>query len=169
MKRLAFIALGLLFLGQGCSDRLGQMQAQMSGNWVLESRTLPDGTVLRPPQVQGAISWIPVTSRKAHVSLNREMAAQNGTPRRFDYAVSLYEISTSAITQARHILIRQGYRSSAEAPFSFYHKAKKAKGKISVREDGIEISHDKQSWIFSGDKMVASYDDFWTDTWHRIP
>ena len=32
MKRLAFIALGLLFFGQGCSDRLGQMQAQMSGN-----------------------------------------------------------------------------------------------------------------------------------------
>jgi hypothetical protein len=81
---------------------------------------------------------------------------------------STYEISTSAITQARYILIRQGYRSSAHSPISVYPKAKKEKGKITVANGGIEISHDTQAWVFHGDTMTAAYKNAWTDTWARV-
>ena len=171
MRRvLGFLMLCALLVGSGpgCSDRLSQMQSQLAGSWVLQTRKLQDGTELRAPDISGSMTWEPITSRKAHVSLNRELAPQSNNPRRFDYAVSLYEISTSAITRARHVLVRQGYRSSAKAPFSFYHKAKKEKGKISIVGEDIEISHDNQSWVFSGSTMTASYKDGWIDTWQRV-
>lgn len=158
----------LLLLGQGCGDRLAEMQTQLAGTWVLQSRQLADGSVLRPPHIQGAISWVPVSSRKAHVTLNVLEDGSAQSPRRFNYAASTYEISTSAITQARYVLIRQGYRSSAKSPISVYPKAKKTKGKITVGDSGIEISHDNQAWVFQGGTMVASYDNAWTDTWTRV-
>lgn len=158
----------LLFLGQGCGDRLAEMQTQLAGTWVLQSRQLSDGSMLRPPHIQGAMSWVPVSSRKAHVTLNLLEDAKDQSPRRFNYSASTYEISTSAITQARYVLIRQGYRSSARSPISVYPKAKKEKGKITASEKGIEISHDNQAWVFQGSTMTASYKNAWTDTWARV-
>ena len=158
----------LMFLGQGCGDRLAEIQTQLAGTWVLQSRQLVDGSVLRPPYIQGAISWVPGSSRKAHVTLNLLESANIQSPRRFNYAASTYEISTSAITQARYVLIRQGYRSSAKSPISVYPKAKKTKGKITVGSAGLEISHDSQDWVFQGNTMTASYENAWTDTWARV-
>ena len=167
LKRVGMLAV-LLLVGQGCGDRLAEMQTQLAGTWVLQSRTLADGSILRPPVVQGAISWVPVSSRKAHVTLNLLESAQDQAPRRFNYAASTYEISTSAITQARYVLIRQGYPSSAKSHISVYPKGKKTKGKITVGEAGIEISHDSQDWVFNGNTMTASHDNAWTDTWARV-
>jgi hypothetical protein len=167
LHKVGLLAL-LLFLGQGCGDRLAEMQAKLSGTWVLQSRQLADGSVLRPPHIQGAMSWVPVNSRKAHVTLNMLEDAHEKSPRRFNYAASTYEISTSAITQARYVLIRQGYRSSAHSPISIYPKAKKEKGKITVANGGIEISHDAQAWVFQGNTMTAAYKNAWTDTWARV-
>jgi hypothetical protein len=170
MRRLPEVGMLVILLlwGLGCGDRLAEMQTQLAGTWVLQSRQLSDGSVLRPPYIQGAISWVPVSSRKAHVTLNILESATPQSPRRFNYAASTYEISTSAITQARYVLIRQGYRSSAESPISVYPKDKKTKGKITVGSGGIEISHDNQDWSFQGNTMTASYDNTWTDTWSRI-
>lgn len=167
LRKIGLLAV-LLLVGQGCGDRLAEMQTQLAGTWVLQSRQLADGSVLRPPHIQGAISWIPVSSRKAHVTLNLLEDGKDEAARRFNYAASTYEISTSAITQARYVLIRQGYRSSAKSPISVYPKAKKTKGKITVADSGIEISHDNQAWVFQGNTMTASYNNSWTDTWARV-
>lgn len=181
MRGWAVVGLGLLWMiAQGCSDRLADMQSQMAGTWVLESRQLPDGSLLRPPRISGALSWVPMDSRKAHVTLNLTVDAEGDSPRTFNYAASTYEISTSAITRKRYLLIRQGYRSSAASPMTVYAKAKTAKGKISEREDGsIEVSHSiedgaagdshkKRIWVFKGDTLVSSYTDVYIDTWKRV-
>jgi hypothetical protein len=102
------------------------------------------------------------------VTLNYLEDLKGDEPRRFNYAASTYEISTSAITRARHVLIRQGYRSSAEASMSVYPKAKKVKGKITVENNKIEIAHDESQWIFDGNTMTASYNGAWVDTWARM-
>jgi len=167
MKRLLIFLLAV-FVMQGCSDRLSDMQQQLEGTWILQKRELQDGTVLTASHLKGAMFWEPVSSRKALVTLNLLEDLKDGTPRRFNYAASTYEISTSAITRARHILVRQGYRSSAEAPFSIYPKGKKVKGKITVEGNKIEISHDARQWVFEGNTMTASYDGAWVDTWTRM-
>ena len=164
-------AVGILAFGlsQGCSDRLATMQKQLSGTWVLESRALPDGSVLQPPSVSGTLTWQPIDSRKAHVALNVLLEGRNGSSRSFDYAASKYEISTSAITRSRYLLLRQGYRSSAETPISLYTKAKSAKGKISLEDDLVRITHERgYSEEFRGDRMTASFPGAFADTWKRI-
>jgi hypothetical protein len=160
----------LLLFGTGCSDRLAEMQTHMAGTWTLESREMPDGTLLRAPRVSGTFTWSPVDSRKAHVGLNVHVAEGHGRQRTFDYASSTYEISTSAITRKRHLLLRQGYRSSAEAPITVYPKAKTSKGKISVENGSVRISHEEGfSQVFDGDTMVSAFPDAFRDTWKRSP
>jgi hypothetical protein len=171
MRYGAIIGLGVLLLGftQGCSDRLATMQEQLAGTWVLSSRELPDGRRLEPPSISGAFTWLPMDSRKAHVTLNVLLEGNGEAPRTFDFAASKYEISTSAITRARHLLIRQGYRSSAETPLSLYTKAKSSKGKISLDEDGIRITHERgYSESFTGDTMTAAFPGAFVDTWKRV-
>ncbi len=171
MRRWVAAGLGLLVMGigSGCSDRLADMQEQLSGTWILESRQLPDGTLIQSPLISGAFSWVPIDSRKAHVSLNVFLDEGDRFPRTFDYASSTYEVSTSAITRKRHLLIRQGYRSSAETPLSDYPKAKTAKGKISMEEAGIiKISHERGFYQeFKGDTMIAAFPGVFRDTWKR--
>jgi len=145
------------------------MQRRLEGVWVLESRELPDGTSLRGPDVSGVMSWVPVDSRRAHVTLNLLVEGEVDQGRTFNYSASTYEISTSAITRKRHILIRQGYRSSAAAPITVYKKAKTAKGKISVEGEVVRVSHeDGFSQVFDGDSMTSTYPDRFTDTWKRV-
>ena len=169
-KRVLMVALAAGCAVCGCSDRLAEMQANFEGTWVLESRELPDGTLFRSPQVTGNLTWASVDSRKAHVSIYVLQEGQGEeTPRTFDYAASTYEISTSAITRKRHLLIRQGYRSSEALPVTVYKKDKTSKGKISVSEGVVTVSHEEGfSQVFEGDHMVAVYPGTFTDTWRRL-
>ncbi len=168
--RLMFVILMVSAgLALGCSDRLAQMQEQLAGTWELESRLLPDGTVLRKPEVSGMFSWQPIDSRKAHVTLNMLVDAGGEKPRTFNFAASKYEISTSAITRSRYLLFRQGYRSSSEAPITIYHKVKVEKGKITLEDGLIRITHERgYSEEFQGDQMVGSFPDVFVDTWKRV-
>ena len=159
----------LLAASWGCSDRLADIQAQLEGTWVLESRALPDGTRLASPRISGAFTWVPIDSRKAHVTLNVLVDEQDQLPRTFDYASSTYEVSTSAITRKRYLMLRQGYRSSSRAPLTGYTKARTAKGKISVEEGTIKISHERGfSQVFLEDRMTATFPGVFVDTWKKV-
>jgi hypothetical protein len=126
------------------------------------------------------MSWVQIDSRKAHVSLYVEMAATSSEPRRFDYAASTYEISTSAVTRARHVLLRQGYRASSAAPFASYTRAKKAKGKITLEGGAITMVHavdraqdsasrkEEFTQVFKGETMTMAYTEGFVDTWRKI-
>ena len=169
MKRWISVSLVILACASGCSDRLAQMQHQLAGTWVLESRQLPDGTELRSPSISGVFSWQPIDSRKAHVSLNVLVNNLDTGVRTFDYAASKYEISTSAITRSRYLLIRQGYRSSAATPLTIYPKAKAEKGKITLADGAIRITHERGYFEeFRGDQMVSSFPDRFVDHWKRV-
>jgi hypothetical protein len=134
MKIPKAFAVLIFVLMVGCTDRLQEMQDICTGTWVFEQRELADGEIVKSPQIKGAMSWVQIDSRKAHVSIFLEAAAFQGEPRRFDYSASTYEISTSAVTRARHVLLRQGYRESSVASFASYTRAKKAKGKITLKK-----------------------------------
>ena len=182
MNRWAAFGVGLLaVVVSGCADRLASMQAGCQGTWTLVSRELPDGTLLRPPSIRGTICWIPIDSRKAHVTVSVEVAANGEAPRTFDYAASVYEISTSAISRKRHLLLRQGYRRSARERFATYIREKTVKGKITLEEGTIRMSHEGRdvkgrgatrakgyNQVYNGETMIASYPGVFKDTWQRI-
>ena len=152
----------LLVASWGCSDRLADIQAQLEGTWVLESREMPDGTRLASPRISGAFTWVPIDSRKAHVTLNVLVDEQDRLPR-------TYEVSTSAITRKRYLMVRQGYRSSSRAPLTGYTKARTAKGKISVEEGTVKISHERGfSQVFLKDRMTATFPGVFVDTWKKV-
>ncbi len=179
-KTAAGTLFAALVVQSGCTDRLAQMQAVCQGTWVLQSRELPDGRILRPPQIQGSMAWVPIDSRKAHVVVSVAVEPRDGQRRMVDYAASVYEISTSAITRKRHMLIRQGYRASSLLPFSSYLRAKTAKGKITAEGAEIRMSHTAEdetrggtpretfAQVYKDGQMVATYTDTFTDTWERV-
>ena len=178
MKK-AIVMAALLVGTAGCGDRLGEMQNACRGTWQLESRQLANGTTLRDPAIRGVLNWEPIDARKAHVSLT--VVREQEGKQLFDHALSTYEISTSAITRKRHVLIQRGYRDREGAPLSQYIRAKTEKGKASIKDGEISFRHAAidaagsslpgdtgYSEVFKGDVMIANYADSFTDTWRRI-
>jgi hypothetical protein len=157
-----------LALSLGCSDRLASMQDLVKGTWALQSRRLPDGKVLSPPHIFGLMQWSPIDSRTAHVTLDVLLRPEGGEGV-FDHSASTCEISTSAITRKRHMLIRRGYKSSSQDPIVYYNKERSFKGKVSVEGDQFTISHEEgQTQVFKGDAMTTTISGGFVDTWKRI-
>ena len=163
----------------GCSDRLAEMQQACAGTWNLESRTLADGSTIGPPRIQGTIHWEPIDSRKAHVSLT--LVQNNDDKQVLDHSLSTYEISTSAITRKRHVLFQRGYRDREGAPLSNYIRGKTEKGKATVEGNSITFFHAAKgetgvekgggvgfTQVYTGDVMITTYTDGFTDTWRRV-
>jgi len=177
LKRIWIIS--LVVGAFGCSDRLADMQQACSGTWELESRTMVDGSVLRSPQLQGTIHWEPIDSRKAHVSVT--MVNNANEKQVLDHSLSTYEISTSAITRKRHVLIQRGYRDREGASLSHYIRGKTEKGKASIEgakviyfhaakgETGVEKGGEEGfKQVYAGDVMTSTYTDGFIDNWRRI-
>jgi hypothetical protein len=122
------------------------------------------------------MSWVQLDDSRAHITL----WVKTDTGRnKLDYAASVYEISTSAITRSRHLLVRRGYRPIEEVPLSIYGRARKTRGVIKLLGDGVKIIHEPEektpggtgesfTQTFQGDVMTASYSGAFTDTWRRI-
>ena len=169
----------LLLLGAvcmtSCTDRLAEMQTMCKGTWMLESRTFADGTVLRSPSLEGHIVWTPIDGRKAHVTSS--VRVREGKKPTFDYAASVYEISTSAVTQTRYALFRQGYRPNATNPFAYYGRARKSKGKVTLNENVLVFTHSKEvsgkipltfTQTIEGKTMTVRVGERYVDVWHKL-
>ena len=179
MRNIMIVAAVVLVTTAGCSDRLSQMQNACKGTWVLDSRELADGRTIQPPAIEGVMNWEPIDARKAHVSVT---LVQNREDKQIvDYAVSTYEISTSAITRKRHTLIQRGYRDREGATLSHYARAKTEKGKASIENGEITYHHaakdasggtlpgdDGYTEVFGDGVMTATYTGTFKDIWHRI-
>ncbi len=180
--RNAWLALAIFLVAAGCSDQLEVMQRTCSGTWNLVSREYADGRRLTPPQIRGTIHWEPIDARKAHVSVTLIKDGQEGEREKLDHAASTYEISTSAITRKRHVLIQRGYRDREGAPFSHYTRGKTEKGKASLEDGRVKFFHAAQDveegrplppdtgfhQTFEGDRMTIRYTDEFTDTYQRV-
>lgn len=169
MRRIPLvIVLCGLALCLGCADRLASMQDLVKGTWSLQARRMPDGKVLAPPHIFGLLQWSPVDSRTAHVTLDVRVSPEGGEGA-FDHSASTCEISTSAITRKRHMLIRRGYKSSSQEPIVYYNKERSFKGKVSVEGDHFVISHEEgQTQSFQGDTMTSIVSGGFVDTWKRM-
>jgi hypothetical protein len=144
------------------------MQDLVKGTWTLQSRRLPDGKVLTPPHIFGFLQWSPVDSRTAHVTLDVLLRPEGGESL-FDHSASTCEISTSAITRKRHMLVRRGYKSSSQEPIVYYNKERSFKGKVSVEGNLFTISHEEgETQAFRGDTMTTTIQGGFVDTWKRI-
>lgn len=169
MRRVLTVAGALaLAMSLSCADRLATMQEMVKGTWVLQTRVLGNGTTLAPPRLFGLMSWSPVDSRTAHVTLN-VLSWPEGGERTFEHSAATCEISTSAITKKRHLLIREGYKSSSPDPIVCYSREVSLKGKVSVEGDQFIISHEEgQVQVFRGDLMTTTVPGGFVDTWKRI-
>ena len=143
MRRILFaVAVLGLALSLSCADRLASMQEMVKGTWVLQSRRMDNGTSLAPPHLFGFMQWLPIDSRTAHVTVD-VLVLPEGGERAFEHSSAVCEISTSAITKKRHMLIREGYKSSSQEPIVAYNKERSFKGKVSVEGDRFLISHEE--------------------------
>lgn len=174
--RLLNYAVPALLLLAGCTDQLAVIQDSCRGRWELVRREMPDGTLYGAPAVRGEMIWKKLDARRAHVTLWVQTAVSR---EKLDYAASVYEISTSAITRNRHLLVRRGYRPVETVPLSVYGRARKTRGVIKLLPGLVEITHEadlqsggghKEAFtqVFEGDTMTASYTGAFSDTWKRV-
>lgn len=57
----------LVVASSACTDDI-KWQNKFKGIWILQSRVLPDGKELKPPQISGRMEWFPMDPTHAHIS-----------------------------------------------------------------------------------------------------
>jgi len=139
----------------------GLAQAQkFEGAWKLTMRKLPDGTILMPPAVQGAII--------VQAGLLTRIVfwhTPEGKPASFS-GVSTYKMSPAEYTET--LLFSAFDDGSGKAPV--YNQTPQTKSTPVTREGGriaFKLPFDPPSVVIEGDKWTATAEGMFVDYWER--
>ena len=154
-------ALGvLLALMAGCGGDIAH-QSEFRGKWVLETRTLPDGKLLQPPQVSGVLEWFPLSEEKSHVTV--AFSVGEGHVQLADYVNTL---KRSTIFRENSVDLQGGYRPSS-GPTERIPRTT-TEGKVSVQDSVTTLAYDDGvSCRYEGATLIYTHSDGTVDTWKR--
>lgn len=137
-------------------------ESPMEGTWVFVSSTLPDGTVLKPPQIRGLMTlddgW-----------RNFNVYSQNKEGMVFTYSViSKYTVTDSTWTET--MLFSSLFDEANEQPFDY--TSDEETQTVPIKRDGmkmiIDFPFDPPTITFEGDKLTATLEGEFVDVWERI-
>ena len=134
----------------------------LEGKWVLTKRKLPDGTILRPPQVLGQFS--------VHRGLNQLVVfwpMPNGNSASLS-AINKWEWSESQVAVTPILMVFDD--GSGKPPV--YAVGGDVKRSPVTRNGGVvSFQHptDPPFNVWDGDHMTATLDGVFVDYWERLP
>jgi hypothetical protein len=158
----------------GCADE-NLYQFGLRGKWQLESRQLPDGTVLEPPSVSGHYEWYPTGKTTAHVTASISLGPDRILVSGYTYSFQSADMAAQSFTRREYLNIGGGYGTSpgkthgssdVETAGQVVTNGSRvtlehAKGRDQVYED---ISAEGFDSVF----FKIRFEDGTTDTWRRF-
>jgi hypothetical protein len=134
----------------------------IEGTWELMSRTLPDGQIVRKPDIQGVLNFA-----GGYRNINVLFRTPDGSWGSYS-AVASYKISSNRYTETLHFVVVKGLTPDNETkydvPGATNSSAVERRGKI-VR---IQPPFDPPTWEFEGDTLTATLDGAFVDSWRRV-
>ena len=153
----------LLLIGSGlissCAEK-NTLQDKLKGMWVLESRTLPDGTQLTPPTISGRLDWFAMNADAgtAHVSVLTTYG---------DTDLQVYGSHYTIVDNAefsQEIYLEVGGGVSKNHDKSYKSARETDAGTIDVEGTKITIKHNKGLvYVFDGAVLTIKHQDGTTD------
>jgi hypothetical protein len=135
----------------------------IEGTYQLISRQLPDGTVLKPPDIMGLFTYT-----KTHANFNIVLKDATGKFSSFSM-VSTYKLTATEYSETRRFSILTDQIGGKEIVYDLSGKTQSAPVKM---EGGrIEFKHpfEPPSLVFEGNKITATAEGSFVDVWEKVP
>jgi len=135
----------------------------IAGTYHLVSRTLPDGTVLKPPAIMGLLTYT-----KTHRNFN--IVLKDATGKFYSYSlVSTYKLTSTAYSETRLFSILNDQIGGKDIVYDLAGKTQS----VPVHRQGKRLQFkppfDPPALVFEGNKMTATLEGGFIDVWEKVP
>ena len=133
----------------------------IEGTYKLISRQLPDGTVLKPPDIMGLQTYT-----KSHRNFNLVLKDATGKFSSIS-AVATYKLTATEYSQTRLFSIVNDQIGGKEIVYNLSSEP----GSVPVTVEGGRIQFkfgDRPTEVYEGDKMTAIREGRFVDVWEKV-
>jgi hypothetical protein len=134
----------------------------IEGTYKLSSRQLPDGTVLKAPDIMGLLTYT-----KTHRNFN--IVWKEPTGKFFSYSlVSIYTLTPTEYTETRLFSILNDQIGGKDIVYDLSAKTQSVPVIIDGGRLQFKLPFDPPAAVFEGDKMTATAEGQFMDVWDKV-
>jgi hypothetical protein len=134
----------------------------IEGTYKLSSRKLPDGTVLKPPDIMGLLTYT-----KSHRNFN--IVWKDATGKFFSYSlVSTYKLTPTEYSETRLFSILNDQIEGKDIVYDLSAKTQSVPVTIDGGRLQFKLPFDPPAAVFEGDKMTATAEGRFVDVWDKV-
>jgi hypothetical protein len=134
----------------------------IEGTYQLSSRQLPDGTVLKPPDIMGLLTYT-----KSHRNFN--VIWKNATGKFFSYSlVSTYTLTPTEYSETILFSILHDQIGGKEINYDLSGPTRSVPVNVEGGRLQFKLPFDPPAVVFEGDKMTATAEGRFIDVWEKV-
>jgi hypothetical protein len=158
---LLVLTLALSFAGLPPTPQASSAPS-IDGTYTLSSRQLPDGTVLKPPDIMGLQTYT-----KSHRNFN--VIWKDATGKFFSYSlVSTYKLTPTEYSETMLFSILTDQIGGKDIVYDLSGKTQSVPVKIDGGRLQFKLPFDPPAVVFEGDKMIATAEGRFIDVWEKV-
>ncbi len=135
----------------------------IEGTYQLISRKLPDGTVLKPPDIMGLSTFT-----KSHRNFNFVQKDATGKFASNSY-VSTYKLTATEYTETLLFRIVTNQIGGKDIVYDLSGKTQSVPVKMEGGRIECKPPFDPPSFVFEGNKITATAEGRFVDVWEKVP
>ena len=135
----------------------------IEGTYQISSRKLPDGTMLRPPNIMGLLTYT-----KSHRNFN--IVIKDATGKLYSYSlVSTYTLTATEYSETRLFSILNDQIGGKDIVYDLSEKTRSVLVKMEGGRLQFKPPFDPPALVFEGNKMTATLEGGFVDVWEKVP
>jgi hypothetical protein len=157
---LAGVLVGMAFLYISTASA---QTPSIEGTYQLVSRTLPNGTVLKPPDIMGLFTYT-----KTHRNFNVVWKDATGKFASFS-VVSTYKLTPTEYSETLLFSIRTDQIGGKDTVYDLAGKTQSVPVKMEGGHIQFKPPFDRPTLVFEGNKITATLEGEFVDVWEKVP
>lgn len=149
----------LAVFAAGCSDDV-KHQELMRGRWLLESRTLADGTTLTPPEFAGILEWFPLSQNRAYTTLVISQSEDD-----LNFTGATYTIDAASFVRDEYSRLGTGYIATT---WTADKASSRSEGRYTSDGQDITFEHeDGTRFEYDAEGLTVTHSNGVVDRWAK--
>jgi hypothetical protein len=158
---LLVLTLALSFAGEPPRPQASSAPS-IEGTYQFISRQLPDGTMLRPPEIMGLQTYM-----KSHRTFN--VVRKDATGKFFSFSnVSTYTLTATEYRETRLFSVRDDQIGGKDIVYNLSSETRSAPVTVEGGRLQFKPPFDPPAVVFEGDKMTATAEGQLIDVWEKV-
>jgi hypothetical protein len=134
----------------------------IDGTYQLNSRKLPDGTVLKPPDIMGLLTYT-----KSHRNFN--IIWKDAAGKFFSYSlVSTYTLTPTEYRETRLFSLLNDQIGGKDIVYDLSEKTQSVPVTSAAGRLQFKLPFDPPAVVFEGDQMTATAEGQFVDVWEKV-